>query len=62
LKVAQQYMVRGLEHEFFIEQEYVEDMACTNEVDQAMLVELHFAGPYGILTKDVTNRLKKIWA
>jgi len=52
-------MVRGLEHEFLFEQEYVEDVACADEVDQAILEELHFAGPYGILPKDIASRLKQ---
>jgi len=33
LKVTQRYMVGGLEHEFLFDQEYVEDVACTDEVD-----------------------------
>ncbi len=28
---------KGLEHEFLFEQEYVEDVACMDEVDQAIL-------------------------
>jgi hypothetical protein len=59
LKVTQRYMVRGLEHEFLFDQEYVEDMACTDEVDRAIIEELHHAGPYCILPRDVANRLKK---
>jgi len=53
LKVTQRYMVRGLEHEFLFDQEYVEDMACTDEVDRAIIEELHHAGPYGILPRNV---------
>jgi hypothetical protein len=30
-------MVRGLEHEFLFDQEYVEDVACTDEVDRAIM-------------------------
>ena len=52
-------MVKGLEHEFLFEQEYVEDTACTDDVDLAILEELHYAGPYGILPQDVANRLKE---
>jgi hypothetical protein len=48
-----------LEHEFLFEREYVEDVACSDGVDNAMLEELHYAGPYGILPKDVANRLKE---
>jgi hypothetical protein len=59
LKVTQRYMVRGLEHEFLFDQEYVEDVACSDEVDRAIIEELHHAGPYGILPRDVANRLKK---
>ena len=43
LRVTQRYMVRGLEHEFLFEQKYVEDVACSDEVDRAILEELHYA-------------------
>jgi len=59
LKVTQRYMVRGLEHEFLFDQEYVEDVACSDEVDRAIIEELHHAGPYGILPRDVASRLKE---
>jgi hypothetical protein len=59
LRVTQRYMVRGLEHEFMFDQEYVEDVACTDEVDRAVIEELHHAGPYGILPRDVASRLKE---
>jgi len=41
------------------DQEYVEDVACTDEVDRAIIDELHHAGPYGILPRDVASRLKE---
>jgi len=59
LRVTQRYMVRGLEHEFMFDQEYVEDVACTDEVDRAVIEELHHVGPYGILPRDVAARLKE---
>jgi len=59
LRVTQRYMVRGLEHEFLFEQEYVEDVACTDKVDRAILEELNYAGPYGILPRDVALKLKE---
>jgi len=49
----------GLEHEFIFDQEYVEGVACTDEVDRAIIEELHHAGPYGILPRDVASRLKE---
>jgi len=52
-------MLRGLEHEFLFDQEYVEDVACSDEVDRVILEELHHAGPYGILPRDVASRLKE---
>jgi len=58
LKVAKLH-VRSLEHEFLFEQEYVEDVACSDDVDRDILEELHYAGPYGILPKDVAARLKE---
>jgi len=59
LRVTQRYMVKGLEHEFMFEQKYVEDVACTDKVDRAILEELNYAGPYGILPRDVACRLKE---
>jgi len=59
LRVTQRYMVRGLEHEFLFDQEYVEDVACTDEVDRAIIEELHHAGPYGTLPRDVASRLRE---
>lgn len=59
LRVTQRYMVRGLEHEFLFDQEYVEDVVCTDDVDRAIIEELHHAGPYGILPRDIAIRLKE---
>jgi len=59
LKVTQRYMVRGLEHEVLFDQEHVEDVACTDEVDRAIIEELHHAGLYGMLPRDVASRLKE---
>ena len=59
LKVTQRYMVRGLEHEFLFDQEYVEDVACMDEVDRAIIEELRHAGLYGMLPRDVASRLKE---
>ena len=59
LRVTQRYMVRGLEHEFLFDQVYVEDAACTDEVDRAIIEELHHAGLYGMLPRDVASRLKE---
>jgi len=53
-------MVRGLEHEFLFEQKYVEDFACSDDVDRDILEELHYAGPCGILPKDVAARLQNM--
>jgi hypothetical protein len=50
---------KGLEHEFLFEPKHVEDVASSDEVDKAMLEELHYAGPHGILPKDVAARLKR---
>jgi len=59
LRVTQRYMVKGLEHEFLFEQEYVEDVACTDDVDRAIIEELRHAGQYGMLPRDVASRLKE---
>jgi len=34
-------------------------VACTDEVDRAIIEELHQAGPYGLLPRDVALRLKE---
>ena len=34
-------------------------MACTDEIDRSIIEELHHAGPYGILPRDVAFRLKE---
>jgi len=50
-------MVRGLEHEFLFEPKYVEDVACADEIDQAILLELYHAGYGGVLPKDIADAL-----
>lgn len=57
--VTKRYMVRGLEPEFLFEQEYVEDVACTDEVAQAILVELYHAENCGVLPKDIAHALRE---
>jgi len=34
-------------------------VACADEVDRAILDELHHAEPYGMLPRDVASRLKE---
>ena len=48
----------GLKHEFLFAPKYVEDVACSDEVDQAILVELYHAGDGGVLPKDIAYALK----
>jgi len=48
-----------LEHKFSLSWADVEDVACRDDVDRDMLEELHFAGPCGILPKDVADRLEE---
>ena len=62
LKVPQRYMVRGLEHEFLFDPEYVEDVACTDDVDRAILEELHYAGTVWHVAKRCIQPIKRVQA
>jgi len=39
------------------EPEYIQDIACRDEVDKQILEELRYAGEYGMLPKDVAAKL-----
>ena len=57
LIVTQRYIVKGLEHEFMFDQQYVEDVVCRDEYDQRLLLELRGAGPDGLLPRDIAKRI-----
>jgi hypothetical protein len=59
LRKTQRYMIRGLEHEFLFDAEYILDIACRDEVDRAIIDVLRSAGEAGELPKDVANDLSR---
>ena len=59
LRKTQRYMIQGLEHEFLFDTEYIRDISCKDEVDEAMIDVLRSAGPAGILPRDVAHQLAK---
>lgn len=59
LRKTQRYMIQGLEHEFLFDTEYIVDIACKDEVDEAIVDVLRSAGAAGKLPRDVANELKR---
>jgi hypothetical protein len=57
IKIVLRYMAKGLETQMVFEAEYIQDLACRDEVDAAILTELRYAGEYGVLPRDVAARL-----
>jgi hypothetical protein len=57
IKMFMRYMAKGLEPSLVFEPEYIQDIACRDEVDKQILEELRFAGEYGMLPRDVAARL-----
>jgi len=57
IKVFMRYLAKGLEHSLVFEPEYIQDIACRDEVDKQILEELHFAGEWGMLPRDVATKL-----
>jgi len=53
LRKTQRYMAKGLEHEFLFGKDYIRDIACSDEIDQAILNILRHAPATGILPKDI---------
>ena len=60
LRKTQRYMIQGLEHEFLFDTEYIIDIACVDEVDEAIMdLLLYSTGESGRLPKDIANELKR---
>ncbi len=57
IKAFMRYLAKGLEPEMVFEPEYIQDIACQDEVDREILEELRGAGEYGMLPRDVAARL-----
>jgi len=60
LFAGQCYIIDGLSVGGYLvyDKPYVERVACRDEVDKAILVELYHAGYAGVLPKDIANALK----
>jgi len=59
LRKTQRYMIQGLEHEFLFDTEYIIDVCCKDEVDQAIIDVLRSAGSAGKLPRDIAKDLKR---
>src|SRR3989304_9727575 len=57
IKVFMRCLAKGLEHSLVFEPEYIQDIACRDEVDRQILWELRGAGEYGMLPRDIAARL-----
>jgi hypothetical protein len=57
IKIFMRYLGKGLEHSLVFEPEYVQDLACRDEMDRQILWELRGAGEYGMLPRDIAARL-----
>ena len=59
LRKTQRYMIKGLEHEFLFDTEYILDIGCKDEVDEAIIDVLRSAGAAGKLPRDIAKDLKR---
>ena len=58
VQVTLWYMIKGLEHEFMFDREYIEDLVCADEIDRDILEILNSAGKYCILPRDISHQLE----
>lgn len=58
LRRTQRYMAKGLQHEFFFDQDYIRDIACRDEIDQAILNQLKHSPASGILPRDIAREVQ----
>lgn len=59
IEAFMRYLAKGLQHSLVFEPEYIQDIACQDEVDQEILEELRGAGEAGLLPRDIARRLGK---
>jgi len=61
LRITQRYMIQGLDIGGYLvfDQPYIEKVCCLDDVDKAVLNELHEAGAGGILPKDLASALRE---
>jgi hypothetical protein len=57
IKMFMRYLAKGLEPSLVFEPEYIQDIACRDEIDKQILEELRYAGEYGMLPRDVAAKL-----
>ena len=57
IKTFMRCLAKGLEPSMVFELEYIQDIACQDEVDWEILEELRGAGEYGMLPRDTAARL-----
>jgi len=57
IEVVLRFLAKGLEPSMVFDPEYIQDIACQDEVDREILEELRGAGEYGMLPRDVVARL-----
>ena len=57
IKTFMRYLAKGLEPSLVFEPEYIQDIACRDEVDKQILEELRYAGEYGMLPRDIAAKL-----
>ena len=60
LRAGQRYMIEGLTIGGYLvyDKPFIERVACRDDIDKAILVELRHAGYAGVLPKDIANALK----
>ena len=60
LRKTQRDMAKGLEHEFLFDKDYIRDIACSDEIDQAILNILRTAPASGILPRDIAREVQGV--
>ncbi len=60
LRKTQRYMAKGLEHEFFFDKDYIRDISCSDEIDQAILNLLKHNPASGILPRDIAREVQGV--
>jgi hypothetical protein len=61
LRTGQRYIIEGLSIGGYLvfDKPFVEHVVCRDDIDKAILVELHHAGYSGVLPKDIAHALRE---
>ena len=59
LRLTLRYMIKGLDHYFTFDEEYLVAVVCSDEVDRAILETLNNASSAGLLPRDVALKLEE---